>query len=195
MANGNWKHYGIMHLTVVTPTKNKSLSIWNLCSSGMLCRTGWYLVTNVLGHPVGPIFKDQAVKHSNGPVFLHCLTSENGTNKLSHNIGNWLVTNSITSQKSEGLRQKHEILHVSMVNKPSNSQLLNMLYKQWPYCNGEYNCTLISNFLHVLNAVLCFFGYLPASWAFSADISELSIHSIFVGVERTSDTQDLSWGV
>ena len=30
---------------------------------------------------------------------------------------------------------------------------------------------------------------------FSADVSEIFICSIFIGVERISDTQDLSWGV
>ena len=42
-----------------------------------------------------PIFKGQAVKQSSRPVLLDCLTFENGTDMLSHNIGNWLVTNTV----------------------------------------------------------------------------------------------------
>jgi hypothetical protein len=32
-----------------------------LCSSGIFCSLEWQLVTDVLGQPIGPVFKDQAV--------------------------------------------------------------------------------------------------------------------------------------
>ena len=35
-----------------------------------------------------------------------------------------------------------------------------------------------------------FFEYSPGVWAFSADVSELSIRSIFIGVERTLYTYE-----
>ena len=46
----------------------------------MLHSVDWYLVTDVLGHPFGPIFKGQT-------VVLDCLTYEDGTDRLSQNVG------------------------------------------------------------------------------------------------------------
>jgi len=31
-------------------------------SFGMLCSVDWYLVTDVSGHPIGPVFKNQEVQ-------------------------------------------------------------------------------------------------------------------------------------
>jgi hypothetical protein len=46
----------------------------------MLRSVDWQLVADVSGQLVGPIFKGQTV--------MECLTSEDGTNVLSQNLGN-----------------------------------------------------------------------------------------------------------
>ena len=37
-------------------------SEWDLRSSGMLYGVGWYLVTDISGQPIAPIFNGQAVQ-------------------------------------------------------------------------------------------------------------------------------------
>jgi hypothetical protein len=56
------------------------------------------LVTEVSGHPVGPIFRDQAVQN--------CLTLEDGTNRLTRNFGKFTNLLFVTSKESEHLRSK-----------------------------------------------------------------------------------------
>jgi hypothetical protein len=41
------------------------------------------IVTDVSGQPIGPIFKSQAVQ------YLDCLILEDGTDRLSRNVGNY----------------------------------------------------------------------------------------------------------
>jgi hypothetical protein len=48
---------------------------WALCSSGMLHSINWYLLTDVLGQPISPIFKGQAI-HRQLTTNLHCVTSQ-----------------------------------------------------------------------------------------------------------------------
>jgi hypothetical protein len=49
-----------------------------LRSSGMLSSVDWYLVTDVLGKPIGPILKGQAVQD--------CLTLQDGIDSLFRNV-------------------------------------------------------------------------------------------------------------
>jgi hypothetical protein len=54
-----------------------------LHSSEMLRRIDWYSVTDFSGQPIVSTFKGQAVR-----FFLDCCFLEDGTDKLSRNIGN-----------------------------------------------------------------------------------------------------------
>jgi len=47
---------------------------------GILSSIEWWFPTEVSGHPIGPIAKGQALI----PI---CLTVEDGTDKLSRNVG------------------------------------------------------------------------------------------------------------
>jgi hypothetical protein len=49
---------------------------WHLRLSGMLCSTDWKFFTEVLGQPIGPIFKGQVVQ----------ATSESNYQSALHNI-------------------------------------------------------------------------------------------------------------
>jgi hypothetical protein len=55
-------------------------SVCDLHFSEMLHKADWWLVTNVLRQPIGPIFKAQ-VAHEK--CFSDCLTLDNGTDRLS----------------------------------------------------------------------------------------------------------------
>jgi ribosomal protein S6 len=55
---------------------------------------GWQLVTGVSKEQIGPIFKS----------VLGCLTIEEGTDELYRNVGNQMLTYTVSdSKKSEGL--------------------------------------------------------------------------------------------
>ena len=62
----------------------ENLSTWDSDCSGMLHRVDWYLVTNISGKTIDPVFRGQAVQGE----FLNCLTLEGGTNRLSWNVSN-----------------------------------------------------------------------------------------------------------
>jgi hypothetical protein len=49
----------------------------------MLRRVDWYLVTDVSGQLIGPIFKGQAVKEG----FVDCLSLEDKADRFSRNVG------------------------------------------------------------------------------------------------------------
>lgn len=65
-------------------TVSKNSSTRGLLSSGMLCRINWWLVTNILGQPLSRIFKGWVVQEEK---FLGCLAFQDGTHRLSRNIG------------------------------------------------------------------------------------------------------------
>jgi hypothetical protein len=52
----------------------------------MLRSPDWWLVKDVSGKPIGPIFKGQAVQEE----FLDCSTLEDGAYMLPRNVGNYL---------------------------------------------------------------------------------------------------------
>ena len=73
--------------------------IWDLRSSGMLRSVGWYLVTEVSGHSVGPIVKGTAgqvecrKRMNQFPEFsLDCFTLEYVTDRPARNVGKQLPT-------------------------------------------------------------------------------------------------------
>jgi hypothetical protein len=91
----------------------------------MLRSVEWYLVINVSGQPVGHIF-------------LKCLTLENGTDRLSRNVGN-VTTNPrcVTSQKSGDLVSQY-------VRKPKHRN----------YCFDAAQCFVFARV--ACGLVLCF---------------------------------------
>jgi hypothetical protein len=52
--------------------------LWS-CSCETLRSVCRQFVTNISGHPVGPIFKDES-------LFMDCLAFEDGADKLSRNV-------------------------------------------------------------------------------------------------------------
>jgi hypothetical protein len=67
--------------------------ILDLHSSGILRAVEWYLVTEVSGQPICPIFKDQAIQEAlkmgligcpetSVTINLHCVTSQKGENLI-----------------------------------------------------------------------------------------------------------------
>jgi hypothetical protein len=74
----NLKHFTSVYLQYFSlPPRCK----WDLRSYRMLCSVHRQLVTDVLGQPIGPIFKGQAVQQ-----ILDCLTLQDGTDWLSWNV-------------------------------------------------------------------------------------------------------------
>lgn len=61
-------------MTDVWDFKHPLWCSWFLCFSGMVHGIGWWLVTDVLGQHINPLFKDQAVQEA-----LDCLALEDGT--------------------------------------------------------------------------------------------------------------------
>jgi len=53
----------------------------------MLHGIDWYLVTDVSGQPLSPIFKGQAID-----TFFDCLTLEEGSYRMSRNVRNYQST-------------------------------------------------------------------------------------------------------
>jgi hypothetical protein len=58
-------------------------------TSMILCNVEWYFCTDVSGQPIGPIFKGQEVQLSAWDF----LTIEEGTDRLSLNVGTELPLN------------------------------------------------------------------------------------------------------
>jgi hypothetical protein len=54
---------------------------WYLRSSPILRRVQWQFVADVSGQPIGAFFKGQAVQE-----IFDCLTTEDGTDRLSQNV-------------------------------------------------------------------------------------------------------------
>jgi len=91
------KHSSFFHIQCVRPQDGMEKRYfrlppwcsWGLCSSGMSRGIGRYLVIDVSGWPISP---------------LDFLSPEDGTDRLSWNVGNRLSR--LVSQKSEGLYRR-----------------------------------------------------------------------------------------
>jgi len=58
---------------------------WDLCLSGMLCSIDWKFFTEVLGQPIGPIFKGQVVQETSESNYQSALYNIQTSKDLIYN--------------------------------------------------------------------------------------------------------------
>jgi hypothetical protein len=72
---------------------------WDLCLSGMLCSIDWKFFTEVLGQPIGPIFKGQVVQKTSESNSLHNVPDEERSHlQCSRSLTSWITVTTLIFQ-------------------------------------------------------------------------------------------------